>query len=56
MLPIKLPSRSRHVAVSREMKNHVEVAKAFNRALAEVRKDGSYQAIIDKWDARYGGL
>ena len=25
----------------------------FNRALAEVKKDGTHAAIVAKWDARY---
>ena len=28
----------------------------FNRALEAAQKDGSLQAIIKKWDERYGGV
>jgi ABC-type amino acid transport substrate-binding protein len=29
---------------------------AFNRALAAQQKDGTLDAIIKKWDERYGGV
>lgn len=51
-----LPSRERHVAAGLSVKGHKEMIAAFNRALAETKKDGSYQAIIDKWDKKYGGM
>lgn len=51
-----LPTRERHVAAGRNMPGHEEMIAAFNRALAETKKDGSYQAILDKWDAKYGGM
>jgi polar amino acid transport system substrate-binding protein len=56
VLPIELPSRNRHVAASRELKGHADIVAAFNRALEETRKDGSYQAIMRRWDERYPGL
>lgn len=55
VLPIKLPGRDRHLAASREVAGHEQLVAAFNRALAESRKDGSYQAILKKWDERYSG-
>jgi polar amino acid transport system substrate-binding protein len=56
VLEIDLPGRARHVAASRQAAGHEDVINAFNKALAEVRKDGSYAAIIRKWDERYPGL
>lgn len=50
---IALPPRTLHVAASREVKNSAKLIAAFNNALAEVKRDGSYQQIIDKWRARY---
>ena len=50
---ITLPPRSLHVAGSREGKRTAELMKAFNAALEDVRRDGSYQQIIDKWRKRY---
>ncbi len=56
VIPLDLPGRQRHVALNRELEGHEAVIAAFNKALAEVRKDGSYDAIIEKWDQRYGGI
>jgi polar amino acid transport system substrate-binding protein len=56
VLPIRLTGRDRHLAASREVPGHEELVAAFNRALAETRKDGSYQAILKKWDERYSGV
>ena len=56
VVPIDLPGPQRHVAASREVKGHAEIVAAFNRALAETRKDGSYDAIIKRWDERYGTM
>jgi len=53
---IKLPGRARHVAASLESAGHANMISSFNKALAEVRKDGSYDAIIKKWDERYPEL
>ncbi len=54
--PIPLPTRERHVAVSRSFAGHEQVVAAFNRALAQARKDGSLDAIIKRWDERLGAL
>ncbi len=56
VVPIKLPGRARHIAASRAVDGHEAMVAAFNKALAEAKKDGSYQAILDKWDARYKSL
>jgi polar amino acid transport system substrate-binding protein len=53
---IKLPPVARHVAVSRGLKGHEKIIADFNAALEKVRKDGSHEAIVQKWDARYGGI
>ena len=53
---IKLPSVARHVAISRSLSGHEKIVADFNAALAKVRKDGSHQAIVKKWDDRYGGI
>ncbi len=52
---IELPAVARHVAVSRELEGHESVISAFNSALEAAEKDGSHQAIVSKWDERYGG-
>jgi polar amino acid transport system substrate-binding protein len=51
-----LPTRERHVAAGLSVKGHKDIITAFNKALAETKKDGSYKAIIRKWDAKYGGM
>ncbi len=51
--PVVLPGRSRHVAASREIAGSQAMIDAFNKALAETRKDGSHAAIVRKWDERY---
>ena len=56
VLEIDLPGRPRHVAASRQVAGHAAVIAAFNKALAEVRKDGSYAAIVKQWDERYPEL
>jgi polar amino acid transport system substrate-binding protein len=53
---MELPGRARHIAASLEFKGHKDMVKAFNQALAAARKDGSYDAIIRKWDDRYPEL
>lgn len=50
VVDINLPSRDRHVAASRAIEGEEALIAAFNKALAETRKDGSYQAIVAKWD------
>ena len=53
---ISLPPVARHVAVSRSLPNHEKVIADFNRGLAQTRQDGSHDAIVKKWDERYGGI
>jgi polar amino acid transport system substrate-binding protein len=48
-----LPVRARHVAASRAIDGEDKMIADFNRALAAVKKDGSYAAIVAKWDKRY---
>jgi polar amino acid transport system substrate-binding protein len=50
VVDIGLPSRDRYVAASRAIEGEEELIARFNKALAETRKDGSYQAIVSKWD------
>ncbi|MEP6389475.1 MAG: transporter substrate-binding domain-containing protein [Halioglobus sp.] len=56
VLPIDLPSPARHVATSRELAGHEKIITEFNKALAEAKRDGSYNAILKKWDSRYEGI
>jgi polar amino acid transport system substrate-binding protein len=49
----KLPTRARHVAASLEIEGKDKLVADFNRALAAAKKDGSYDAIVAKWDQRY---
>jgi polar amino acid transport system substrate-binding protein len=56
VVPIVLPHVERHVAVSRSLPGHEKIIAEFNRALAATRKDGSHDAIVKKWDDRYGGI
>ncbi len=53
---IKLPPVERHVAAGRSWPGHEKMIAEFNRALAVAQQDGSLEAIIKKWDARYGGV
>jgi polar amino acid transport system substrate-binding protein len=53
VVDIDLPVRKRHIAATRAIANEDKMIAAFNRALAEVRKDGSHAAIVAKWDKRY---
>lgn len=56
VLSIDLPSPARHVATSRELAGNDKIITAFNKALAEAKRDGSYNAILKKWDTRYEGI
>jgi polar amino acid transport system substrate-binding protein len=53
---IALPPVERHVAASRAWPEAENMIAEFNHALAAKQKDGSLEAIIRKWDERYGGL
>lgn len=56
VVEIALPPAERHVAASRAWPEGERMIAEFNRALAAQRKDGSLDAIIKKWDERYGGV
>jgi polar amino acid transport system substrate-binding protein len=56
VVAIALPPVERHVAASRAWPEAETMIAEFNRALDAAQKDGSLQAIIDKWDERYGGV
>ena len=53
---IVLPPVERHVAASRAWPEAENMIEAFNRALESEQKTGSLDAIINKWDERYGGV
>jgi polar amino acid transport system substrate-binding protein len=56
VVAIELPQVQRHVAASRAWPGHEKMIAEFNRALAAEQKTGSLDAIIKKWDERYGGM
>lgn len=56
VVDIALPPVERHVAASRDWPEAEDMIDEFNRALAARQKDGSLEAIVRKWDGRYGGL
>lgn len=56
VVDIKLPGRARHIAAGRGIEGHEDMIEAFNKALKETRTDGSYDAILKKWDAEYGSI
>ncbi|MEM8561971.1 MAG: transporter substrate-binding domain-containing protein [Pseudomonadota bacterium] len=50
---ISLPPRALYVAGSRAVPRPAGLVNEFNAALAEVKRDGSYHQIIEKWQARF---
>lgn len=50
---ISLPPRALYVAGSRATERPARLVEEFNTALVEVKRDGSYQKIIEKWLQRY---
>jgi len=40
--------RGIHIGVSRENPDHEKIVAAFNKAIKEMKKDGSYDAIVAK--------
>jgi polar amino acid transport system substrate-binding protein len=50
---ISLPPRALYVAGSRATERPARLVEEFNSALLDVKRDGSYQKIIEKWQARY---
>lgn len=53
-LKITVPPRGLYVAGSRAKDGSDKLVEAFNRALTEVKQDGSYREIIQRWDEHYG--
>jgi polar amino acid transport system substrate-binding protein len=53
VIGVSLPPRALYVAGSRSTERPARLIEEFNAALQEVKRDGSYQKIIDKWKARY---
>ena len=47
-LPKPLAVRGIHIGVSRENPDHEKIVAAFNKAIKEMKKDGSYDAIVAK--------
>ncbi len=47
-LPKSLSKKGLHVAVSRQNPDHKTIATDFNKALVEMKKDGSFQTLFDK--------
>jgi ABC-type amino acid transport substrate-binding protein len=45
-----LIERSLHVTISKERTDHQAIAEAFNKSLAEMKQDGSYQEILNKYN------
>jgi len=43
-----LIQRGLHVTISKQREDHKLIAEAFNKSLAQMKKDGSYQAILNK--------
>jgi polar amino acid transport system substrate-binding protein len=48
MLPRPLAVRGIHIGVSRENPGHEKIIAAFDKAIADMKKDGSYAKIVDK--------
>lgn len=53
-LKITLPPRGLYIAGSRTSERSEQLLAAFNRALEEVKRDGSYREIVARWDEKYG--
>jgi polar amino acid transport system substrate-binding protein len=48
MLPTPLIRRGTHIAVSRTNPKHEEIISRFNKALQEMKADGTYDRIVEK--------
>lgn len=48
--------RHLHLAVSRTRPDHKQIVAAFNKALKEMKADGSYEKILDKYRSRLAPL
>lgn len=51
ILPKPLTVSGIHVGVSRENPDHAKIVADFNKAIETMKKDGSYQKILDKHNA-----
>ena len=47
-LPKPLAVRGIHIGVSRENPNHAKIVAAFDKAIADMKKDGSFDKIVQK--------
>ncbi|MBB4864241.1 polar amino acid transport system substrate-binding protein [Pseudomonas nitritireducens] len=45
-LPLPLTENGLHILVGRHLPNHAEIVAAFNKAIREMREDGSYDALM----------
>jgi polar amino acid transport system substrate-binding protein len=54
ILDIELPARSHYMGIGRDHPQGEKRIKEFNAALLASLNDGSYKAIVDKWNQRYG--
>ena len=48
LLPKPLAVRGIHIGVSRENPDHEKIAAAFDKAIADMKKDGSYELNVSK--------
>jgi polar amino acid transport system substrate-binding protein len=49
-LPTPLAVRGIHIGVSRENPDHAKIVAAFNKAIRDMKKDGSFDTIVAKHD------
>ena len=52
ILPKPLIRKGTHIAVSKSNPRHQEIIAGFNKALKAMKADGSYESIINKYDAK----
>lgn len=50
VIPAPLITQGLHVTISHKNPQYKDIAAAFNRALKEMKADGSYQAILNKYN------
>jgi polar amino acid transport system substrate-binding protein len=53
VVSVSLPPRALYVAGSRAGERPARLIREFNTALQEVKRDGSYQKVIEKWRERH---
>ncbi len=51
ILPKPLATRGVNIGVSRENPDHARIVTGFNKAIAEMKKDGTYNSIVQKHEA-----